>query len=51
MAYVVRNQCPMLFTFDEEQVEWICQILGESIIAAHDVYDMFSNKEEEESLW
>jgi len=51
VGYVVRNQTPMLFTFDEEQVEFVCEVLGESIMMAHNVYDMFQERDEEELEW
>ncbi len=43
---VVRNQTPMLMTFEEDEVEYICESLGQSILMAHEVINMFSNYED-----
>lgn len=51
VGYVVRSQTPMLFTFDEEHTEFVCEVLGESIVMAHNVYDMFQDREDEVSEW
>lgn len=47
MAYVVRNQVPMIMTFNEEEVEFICHHLAEAMDRAYKVYDFFSERNEE----
>lgn len=47
---IARNQVPMIVTFDEAHVEFICDILGDSLIRAYNIIDMFDYKEDEE-LW
>lgn len=42
------SQTPMLVTFEEEHVDYICEVLGESILMAYNVIDMFTDREEEE---
>lgn len=48
MAYVVRNQTPMIMTFDEEHVEFICEHLAEAMDRAYKVYEFFSDEEYED---
>lgn len=51
IGFVVRSQCPMLFTFEEDQVEFVATVLAESIEMAHNVIDMFSEKDPEDLEW
>lgn len=43
---VVKNQTPMLVTFDDEEVDYICEVLGQSIAMAYNVIDMFTDRED-----
>ena len=46
VGQVVRNQVPMLVTFEEDEVDYICEVLGQSIVMAYNVIDMFTDREE-----
>jgi hypothetical protein len=39
---------PLIITFDENKVEYICTVLGQSITQAYEVIHMFGMVEEEE---
>lgn len=48
---ILRNQVPMLISFDEENIEFVCEILGESLIHAYNIIAMFEYKEDEDLEW
>lgn len=46
IAAVDVNKTPMIVTFEEDHVEYICGVLGESILMAYNVIEMFSERED-----
>lgn len=47
-GYVVRNQTPMVVTFNEKNVEYICEHLAQAMEQAYQIYAFFHDKEEYE---
>lgn len=40
------NKTPMIMTFDKDHVDYICGVLGESILMAYNVIEMFSERDD-----
>lgn len=51
VGYIARNQVPMVITFNESDVNFVCTVLGESLERAYNILEMFSYREEEEEQW
>lgn len=47
-GYLVRNQVPMIMTFNEKEVEYICEHLGAAMEQAYQIYAFFHDTEEYE---
>jgi len=47
LATVVRAHVPMVMVFDEDNVEYIGEHLGESIAKAYELYHFFDHSDEE----
>lgn len=41
---IERNLVPMIITFEKDKVEFICKHLGESMLEAYRVIDMFTSE-------
>lgn len=44
---VVRNQVPMWIGFDESDVNFICDVLSDSLERSYQIIDFFTERDEE----
>jgi len=43
IGHVVKTQVPMIMTFDEDHVEFVCEHLAEAMERAYQVYAFFGD--------
>ena len=46
LGIVLRNQVPMVITFQDEDVTFICDVLSESMDMSYKIYSMFVERVE-----
>lgn len=52
LGYVVKNQVPMVMTFDEDEAEFIITSLAHAIDRSYQIMDFFTFKDEDDSeVW
>lgn len=47
LGHAIRNQTPMIITFDQDEAEFICTHLAEAMEQAYRVYDFFTDRAED----
>ena len=45
---VMKYQVPLMMTFDEKEAQYLADVLGDSILRAHQVIEMFTFNDGEE---
>ena len=48
IGQVIRNQTLMMMSFDEAEVEFVAEVLGDSLLRAYDIFAMFTDRDDDE---